>query len=175
MRGGSPTPPWRRCPDQLGRCGFDRDVQGLVHGVHQDGHPVDPPSMPAVAAPIELRAASRQSVIGRLIAVLRAGGGARPSRQADHGVDVVLALGSYFELTSFFSYLKVTQFIELTHSLVCISLGRSRPRGCTRTSSARSTPSSTVRLSGSRTPTPWSPHMHRRVSHPCAFRTVTSG
>jgi hypothetical protein len=79
--------------------------------------------MPASAAPVELRAASRWSAIGRPIAVPRAGGGAPPSRRDDHGVDVVPAPGSYFELTSCVSYLKVMQFIELTHSLVCSSLG----------------------------------------------------
>jgi hypothetical protein len=79
---------------------------------------------------------------------------------------VVPALGSYFELTSFIIYLKVMQFIKLTHSLVCSSLGRSRPEGRTWTSSARSTPSPTARLSRSRTPMPWSPRVHRRVSVP---------
>jgi hypothetical protein len=146
-----------------------------MHRVHQDGHPVDPPRMPTSAAPMELRAASRQSAIGRPIAIPRVGGGARPSRHADHGVDVVPTPGSYFKLTSFVSYLKVMQFVELTHSLVCSSLERSRPGGRTWTSSARSTASPTARLSGSRTPTPWSPHVHRRVSRPCAFWIVTSG
>jgi hypothetical protein len=47
------------------------------------------------------------SVDGRPIAVSGAVGAAGPSRQADHGVDVVPALGSYFELTSLVSYLKV--------------------------------------------------------------------
>jgi hypothetical protein len=87
----------------------------------------------------------------------------------------VLAPGSYFDPTSFVSYLKVMQFVKLTHSLVCSSLGQSRPGGRTLTSSARATLSPTVRLSSSRTPTPWSPRVHRRVSRPCAFRTVTSG
>jgi hypothetical protein len=63
-------------PDQLGCCGFGHEVQGPVHWVHQDGHPVDPPRKSASATPVELRAASRRSAIGRLIAVLCAGGGA---------------------------------------------------------------------------------------------------
>ena len=46
---------------------------------------------------------SRRSADGRPIGVPGAGGGARPSRQADHGVDVVPPSGSYFELTSFVS------------------------------------------------------------------------
>jgi hypothetical protein len=50
---------------------------------------------------------------------------------------VVPATSSYFELTSFVRYRKVMQFVELTHSLVCNSLGWSRSRGCTWTSSAR--------------------------------------
>jgi hypothetical protein len=61
-------------PDQLGCRNFGRDVQGHVHWVHQDGHPVDPPRMPAYAAPEELRAASRRSAIGRLVAVPRTRG-----------------------------------------------------------------------------------------------------
>jgi hypothetical protein len=65
----------------------------------------------------------RRSAIGQPIAVPRAGEGARPSKHADHGVDVVPAPSLYFELTSFFSYPKVMQFVELTHSLVCNSLG----------------------------------------------------
>jgi hypothetical protein len=99
-----------------------------------------------------------------------AGGGARPSRQVDHGVDVVLALGSYFELTSLVSYLKVMQVIELTHSLVYSSLGQSRPGGRTWTSSARSTPTPTVRLSGSHTPTPWLSRVHHRALLSLCFR-----
>jgi hypothetical protein len=112
--------------------------------------------------------------VGQPIAVPRAGGGVRPSRQADHGVDVVPPPGSYFELTSFFRYLKVMQFVKLTHSVVCSSLVRSRPGDRTWTSLARSTSTPTMRLSSSHTLTPWSPHL-RRVSHPCAFGTVTSG
>jgi hypothetical protein len=49
-----PTPPWGDALDQLGRCGFARDVQGPMHRVHQDGRPVDPPRMPTSAAPVEL-------------------------------------------------------------------------------------------------------------------------
>jgi hypothetical protein len=45
--------------------------------------------MPASVAPVELQAASRRSAIGRPITVPRTRGGARPSRHADHGVDVV--------------------------------------------------------------------------------------
>jgi hypothetical protein len=41
-----------------------------------------------------------------------AGGGTRPSRHADHGVDVVPELGSYFELTSFGSYLSESNAIR---------------------------------------------------------------
>jgi hypothetical protein len=89
--------------------------------------------------------------------------------------DVVPAPGSYFELTSFVSYPKVMQFVDLTHSLVCSSLGWSRPGDRTWTLSARSTPSPTMMLSGSRTPTPWSPHVRRRGSRPSTFGTVTSG
>jgi hypothetical protein len=81
----------------------------------------------------------------------------------------------YFELTSFVSYLKVMHIVELTHFLVCSSLGRSRPGGRTWTSSARSSTSRTARLSSSCSPTPWSPHVHRRVCLPCAFGTMTSG
>jgi hypothetical protein len=55
----------------------------------------------------------------------------------------VLAPGSYFDPTSFVSYLKVMQFVKLTHSLVCSSLGQSRPGGRTLTSSARATLSPT--------------------------------
>jgi hypothetical protein len=146
-----------------------------VRWVHQDGHPVDPPLMPASATPVELQAASRRSAIGRPIAIPRAGGGARPSRQADHGVDVVPPPGLYFELTSFIIYLKIMQFVEQTHSLVCSSLGQSIPGGRTKTSSARSTTSQTARLSGSHSPTPWSLRVHRKVSRPCAFETVTFG
>jgi hypothetical protein len=149
--------------------------RGSVHWVHQDWDLVNPPGMPASAALVELRAASRRSAIGRPIAVPDAGGGARPSRQANHGVDVVPPLGSYFKLTSFVSYPKVMQFGELTHSLVYNSLGRSRPGGRTWTSSARLTTSRTVRLSGSSSPTPWSSRVHCMVPLPCAFETVTSG
>jgi hypothetical protein len=145
-----------------------------VRRVHQDGHQVNPPRMPAFAAPVELRAASRQSAIGQPITIPGAGGGAQPNRQADHGVDVVPPLGSYFELTSFISYQKIMQFSKLTYSLVSSSLGRSRPGGRTWTSSARSTTSRTTRLSSRRSPTPWSPRMHRRVSRPCPFGLVTS-
>jgi hypothetical protein len=70
---------------QLGCCDFGRDVQGPVHRVHQDEHPIDPPRMPASAVPVELQAASRRSAIGRPIVVLRAGGGAQPSRQTNTG------------------------------------------------------------------------------------------
>jgi hypothetical protein len=112
-------PLWRRCPDQLGHCNFGRDVQGPVRRVHQDGPPVDPPRMLASTAPVELQAASRRSAIDRPIAIPSTGGGARPSKQADHGVDMVPSPDSYFKLTSFVSYQKVMQFIELTYSLVC--------------------------------------------------------
>jgi hypothetical protein len=57
-------------PDQLGCCSFGRDVLGPMHRVYQDGHPIDPPRMPAFAAPVELQAASHRSAIGRPIAIL---------------------------------------------------------------------------------------------------------
>jgi hypothetical protein len=66
---------------------------------------------------------------------------------------VVPPPGSYFELISFVSYQKLMQFVELIYSLVCSSLGRSRPGGRTWTSSGRSATSHTLRLSGNRSPT----------------------
>jgi hypothetical protein len=156
-------------PNQLGRCSFGRNVQGPVRRAHQDGHPVNPPRMSTSAAPVELRAASHRPAINRPIGVPSAGRGARPSRQANHGVDVVPPPGSYFEPTSLVSYQKVMQFVKLTYSLVCSSLGWSRLGGHTWTSSGRSTTSWTLRLFGSCSPTPWSPRVHRRVSRPCAF------
>jgi hypothetical protein len=167
-------PPWRRSPDQLGRYSFGRDVQGLCVGCTKMRTQSIFLGCPLLLHlwSYEWLPVSQPSIDRSSYPALEEG---QPSRQADHGVDVVPPPSTYFELTLFVSYLKVMHIVELTHSLICSSLGQRRPGGRTWTSSARLTTSRTTRLSGSHSPMPWLPCVHCRVCHPCAFRTVTSG